>query len=122
MRSLFESEDFERWRQGDYQLHLFLDSLDECLMRMDNVAALLADELPKQPVTRFRLRIACRTALWPGILETALKELFPEFQAYESPRAGTMFVSLPNKAECGASTIFLSKSAGLRRHHWPSNR
>jgi hypothetical protein len=83
MKFLFESEEFRLWRQGDYPLHLFLDSLDECLLRIDNVASLLADELPKQPIDRLRIRIACRTAVWPGILETALTRLFPEFRAYE---------------------------------------
>ena len=83
MKFLFESEEFRLWRQGDYPLHLFLDSLDECLLRLDSVASLLADELPKQPIDRLRLRIACRTAVWPGILETALTRLFPDFRAYE---------------------------------------
>jgi hypothetical protein len=80
---LFEGSEFQRWRNGDYILHLFLDSLDECLMRMDNVATLLADELPKQPTDRLHLRVACRTAVWPGILERALDNVFPEFRAFE---------------------------------------
>ena len=83
MESLFNSETFESWRKGDWMLHVFLDSLDECLLRIDNVAALLADELPKQPVERLRLRIACRTAPWPTILEKALTDLFGECHAYE---------------------------------------
>lgn len=83
MRALFGGEEFEQWRRGGYLLHLYLDSLDECLIRMDNVAALLADELPKQPVDRLRLRIACRTAPWPGILEQALRDQFASFEAYE---------------------------------------
>jgi hypothetical protein len=72
MASLFESEMFEGWRKGDWLLHLYLDSLDECLLRIDNVATLLADELPRQPIDRLRLRIACRTAPWPTVLEKAL--------------------------------------------------
>jgi hypothetical protein len=83
MRALFDGEEFDQWRRGDYLLHLYLDSLDECLIRMDNVATLLADELPKQPVDRLRLRIACRTAPWPEILEQALRDQFAGFQAYE---------------------------------------
>ena len=83
--ALFGSPEFEQWRNGNYVLHLFLDSLDECLLRIDNVAALLADELPKQPVERLRLRIACRTAPWPMILERSLLQLFGvnTFGAYE---------------------------------------
>jgi len=83
MQALFDGAEFEQWRRGDYLLHVYLDSLDECLIRMDNVAALLVDELPKQPVDRLRLRIACRTAPWPGILEQALRDQFAGFQAYE---------------------------------------
>jgi hypothetical protein len=78
---LFEGSEFQRWRNGDYILHLSLDSLDECLMRMDNVATLLGDELPKQPTDR--LRLPSRTAVWPGILERALDNLFPEFRPFE---------------------------------------
>ena len=82
---LFDVEEFRKWREGNYLLHLFLDSLDECLLRIDNIASLIADQLPNEPVQRLRLRIACRTAPWPHILENALIEAFgPEgFEAYE---------------------------------------
>jgi predicted NACHT family NTPase len=83
MAALFESELFASWRKGDWLLHVFLDSLDECLLRIDNVATLLADELPKQPVERLRFRIACRTAPWPAVLENALVDLFGECNPYE---------------------------------------
>jgi hypothetical protein len=84
-RTLFESNEFNEWRKGDYLLHLFLDSLDECLLRIDNVAALIADQLSHEPVGRLRIRIASRTAPWPAILENALSRLFsPDgFEAYE---------------------------------------
>lgn len=83
--ALFESREWEKWRAGSYGLELFLDSLDECLLRIDNVGVLLADELPKQPVERLRLRIACRTAVWPEVLGNALQELYgnDSFKAYE---------------------------------------
>ncbi|PYT57412.1 MAG: hypothetical protein DMG35_20320 [Acidobacteria bacterium] len=83
VEELFESADFDAWRKGDGVMHLLLDSLDECLLRIDNVAALLADELPKEPVDRLRLRIACRTVPWPTILENACVRLFKGFKAYE---------------------------------------
>lgn len=83
VEELFESTDFDAWRKGDGVMHLLLDSLDECLLRIDNIAALLADELPKQPVDRLRLRIACRTVPWPTILERACVRLFKGFKAYE---------------------------------------
>ena len=83
--ALFESEELRDWKDGSYDLHLYLDSLDECLLRIDNVATLLADELPKLSVTRLKLRIACRTAPWPSILEHELSDLYGKegFRAFE---------------------------------------
>ena len=85
VKSLFESAQWEQWRSGNHGLRLFLDSLDECLLRIDNVASLLADELGKQPVERLQLRIACRTFPWPQILERALIRLYGNegFKAFE---------------------------------------
>ncbi len=77
-RTLFENETFLQWAKGDYDLHLYIDSLDECLLRIDSVAALLADEIPKYPLDRLKLRIACRTASWPALLERALKSAYGE--------------------------------------------
>ncbi|HWA95851.1 MAG TPA: hypothetical protein VG844_14715 [Terracidiphilus sp.] len=71
-RALFEDNRFLQWIEGDYDLHLYLDSFDECLLRIDNVSGLLADELPKRPLNRLKLRIACRTVSWPPLLENAL--------------------------------------------------
>jgi predicted NACHT family NTPase len=76
VRNLFESATFIRWMEGDYRLNLFLDSLDECLLRIDTVASLLADELTKYPIERLNLRIACRTADWPNVLERGLIDLW----------------------------------------------
>lgn len=77
-RTLFEDDTFLKWATGDYDLHLYIDSLDECLLRIDSVAALLADEIPKYPLDRLKLRIACRTASWPPLLEKALKSGYGE--------------------------------------------
>jgi hypothetical protein len=38
----------------------------------------LGDELPKLPLSRLKLRIACRTASWPAFLENALKRSYGE--------------------------------------------
>src|SRR5215217_851112 len=62
---IFGSPEFVSWAEGANRLHLFLDSLDECLLRVDTVAALLVDELRNYPVERLSLRIGCRTAEWP---------------------------------------------------------
>lgn len=71
---IFDSPEFQDWRDGDYRLHLFLDSLDECLLQIERVATLLNNELERCPIGRLRLRIACRTADWPHSLEQSLEE------------------------------------------------
>ena len=76
VRNLFESSTFQSWAIGEYVLHLFLDSLDECLLWLDNLAALLTEELKRYPVERLRLRIACRTADWQNTLEVGLQQLW----------------------------------------------
>lgn len=85
MSGLFDSNSFKQWESENGDLFLYLDSLDECLLRIDNVASLLADELPKHPLTRLKLRIACRTASWPLLLEGALSKAYgaDSFAAYE---------------------------------------
>ena len=85
IRNLFESHKFKAWLGADYVLHLFLDSLDECLMRVETIATLLIDELKNYPVQRLNLRIACRTAEWPLTLEKGLMDLWGEdnYEAYE---------------------------------------
>ena len=81
-RRLFESSEFKLWKAGTYQLHIFLDSLDECLLRVETVASFLVDEFRLYPeaVHRINLRITCRTAIWQQqvqpILEAALKEIW----------------------------------------------
>jgi hypothetical protein len=78
LRGIFEDPTFVAWRDGEHTLHLYLDSLDECLVRVQTVANLLAEELRCCPVQRLRLRIACRTAAWPASLEDALRQLWGE--------------------------------------------
>jgi hypothetical protein len=78
-RRVFESAEFQGWARGTSQLVLYLDSLDEALLRIDSIASLLADELPRHPTERLSIRIACRTAVWPvQILEPALKDIWGE--------------------------------------------
>lgn len=74
IRDFFESASFLGWVAGKHELHVFLDSLDECLLRVDSVASLLGDKLKELPsVAGLYLRIACRTAEWPSVLEQALR-------------------------------------------------
>lgn len=78
VRELFGGKIFSDWIKAEYRLHVFLDSLDECLLRIDTLAALLVDKLKEYPVNRICLRIACRTADWPRSLEEGLKQLWGE--------------------------------------------
>ena len=49
---VFGSPTFVAWQTGNSHLTLYLDSLDEALLRIDSVASLLADELPRLPTGR----------------------------------------------------------------------
>jgi predicted NACHT family NTPase len=73
---LFESEEFASWQNGNYRLHIFLDSLDECLVR--TISKLLIRELKfrKCPADRLNLRIACRTNKWIASLENDLRQFW----------------------------------------------
>jgi predicted NACHT family NTPase len=76
IRDIFEHETFISWKNSGNKLCLFLDSLDECILRIDTIASLLTDELKKHPTQRLFLRIACRTGLWPISLEKELEQLW----------------------------------------------
>jgi hypothetical protein len=80
VQKLFASPEFVAWQGGTHQLHIFLDSLDECLLRMDTLASLLVDEFKQyqDQSERLYLRIACRTAVWPTVLEEGLREIWGE--------------------------------------------
>ncbi|MDZ8222474.1 MULTISPECIES: CHAT domain-containing protein [unclassified Nostoc] len=75
---LFDSLEFTQWLKGTHQLHIFLDSLDECLLRIKTLATLLVDEFKRYQnhIQRLHLRIACRTAVWQPVLEEGLKEIW----------------------------------------------
>ena len=77
-RKLFDSAEFTNWLKGTHQLHIFLDSLDECLLRIETLATLLVDEFKeyRDQIQRLHLRIACRTAIWPPVFEDGLKQLW----------------------------------------------
>lgn len=70
---LFESPEFRSWLNSDQQGEIRLDGLDEGLLLIKAVATWLAESLQKCPANRLRLRIACRTAEWPALLENALR-------------------------------------------------
>ncbi|MEA5508103.1 hypothetical protein VB735_34480, partial [Halotia wernerae UHCC 0503] len=75
---LFKSPEFNEWLQGTHQLHIFLDSFDECLLRIDTLATLLVHKFKRyrDNIKRLNLRIACRTAVCPAVLEEGLKDIW----------------------------------------------
>jgi len=85
IRDIFGSREFKSWLEGTQNLHIYLDSLDECLLKIEQVGSVLADELSKHRVDRLWFRVACRTADWPNALETAFGKLWPngEYKAFE---------------------------------------
>jgi len=66
------------WSRNDSQLHLFLDSFDECWPKVTNLPRVLCEELKAMPLERLYLRIICRTALWPSSFEQLLAEVLGE--------------------------------------------
>lgn len=68
-QKVFKNEAIQSWRDGDHTLHLFLDSLDQGLLWIDNIARVLHTELQDLPLDRLRLRIASRPADWQVTLE-----------------------------------------------------
>ncbi|ELS02449.1 hypothetical protein Xen7305DRAFT_00021630 [Xenococcus sp. PCC 7305] len=65
---IFENERFKDWLDGNHQLYLFLDSLDEGLLSIKILSRILKREIDKLPCDRLYLRITCRTADWKNSL------------------------------------------------------
>jgi hypothetical protein len=74
---LLGSDQFQYWSDNCGELRLFLDSFDECLLRLDNVASLLADQIRRlKSLSGLSLRIASRTAEWRTGLEEAMRHIW----------------------------------------------
>ncbi|MBC8134610.1 MAG: hypothetical protein H8F28_01815 [Fibrella sp.] len=80
---ILEKDEFRTWKLGSHRLHLFLDSLDECLLKAESAATFLTDELPGESADRLSVRIACRTAVWSrlAVLEDWLHEVWGKHRA-----------------------------------------
>ena len=78
IKKLFENSKFKTWVESTHRLYIFLDSLDEGLLRIGNLASLLADEFKEyqEQAERLFLRITCRNAVWSVILEARLREIW----------------------------------------------
>jgi hypothetical protein len=76
VREVFESEAIASWISSSNYLNLFFDSLDEALLRVEVLGSLIPERLQSLPIERLRLRLACRTADWPAIMESGLRSLY----------------------------------------------
>jgi hypothetical protein len=77
-QEIFENASMKRFETGTHTLYLFLDDLDEALVSVKTLANLLSSRFKNLPTERLYLRIACRTAEWPSVLEKALNDLWKE--------------------------------------------
>jgi hypothetical protein len=96
IRKLFECDQFRDWQRTEEDLYIFIDSLDECAIRLNNLSKLLADEVEErlslpESSKRLKLRLACRTAEWQTgfrSLEETLKRLWASDQPSLQPSPG----------------------------------
>lgn len=98
---LFGSRWFTEWRQSDRTLHLFLDSLDECMGRVEYIARALLrcfGGLSQEERSRLCLRIACRTGQVPETLKDSLLEIWKQ-PVTESEQPVTELELLPLRRE-----------------------
>lgn len=77
-RALFDTATFQEWLHGTRRLYLFLDDLDEGLLSIPTLARFLSVEFGRyrDHLARLSLRITCRMAEWPALLEDQLRELW----------------------------------------------
>jgi hypothetical protein len=76
---VFESAEWRAWQTEPQGHGLFIDALDEGLLRIATFSRLVLRalrELRAEPLQRLRLRVACRTAEWPATLEAGLRDIF----------------------------------------------
>lgn len=86
LSSIFETEIFKSWRKGNYALNLYLDSLDECKIKIGRIGLLLSNKLKElgENFKRLKIRIVSRTADWPKTLENGLHDIWGnDFKTYE---------------------------------------
>jgi hypothetical protein len=75
-RKILGSDQVRRWQDSQNTLYLFLDSLDEGLLQIDNISGFLLSLLQKLPTPRMRLRIASRPLDWQVTLESGFIEIW----------------------------------------------
>ena len=115
IQEVFESQTFLTWTGGRHVLHLFLDSLDECRLRITQVATIIKNRLQQVSahLPRLRLRIACRTADWPDTLELSFPSIWGEdaYGAYELAPLRRKDIQIATKARDVDAAQFLAEVA-----------
>lgn len=71
---LFDDSRFKGWLENRHALHLFIDGLDE--HPSIDAATRILRKVERGPIDKLQLRIACRTAQVPLILEPELQKLW----------------------------------------------
>jgi hypothetical protein len=102
------STPFAEWLLSDATLSLFIDGLDEGLMRGNGWGGILKRKLASWsqevrttdptkivPAARLRLRISCRPGLWPESLEGDLRSFFDKGRLDDAPSAISLWDLLP---------------------------
>ena len=74
-RQLTQHDSFEAWQQNRADLKLYLDSIDEGILSIENLATVLRAALRDGPGDRIQIRVTCRAADWPEGLEKELRLL-----------------------------------------------
>lgn len=116
-RAIFESERWRRWiEEPGTVLTLFIDALDEGLVRIASLSELLPNGLRRGPAERLRVRLSCRTADWPSTLTARLEEIFgaSEVGVFELTPLRARDVSEAARAHGLDATAFLAE---VRRQH-----
>ena len=76
-RDVLEDPDFVAWKEGSGVYELFLDSLEEAPVQAA-IDKYVVRELSRTDRARLRVRIVCRTAVWPASLEERLRSIWQE--------------------------------------------
>lgn len=78
IRDLFEASLLSKKKQENIPFFIFLDSLDECKLRIDTVSEILSQKFEEYYYENLYLRIACRTSEWSNYLESNLISIWNE--------------------------------------------
>lgn len=75
-RVVTDTPEFTAWLCSETSLQLYLDGLDECMLRVQTLGVHLMNALRNGPSDRVSVRLTCRTAEWKNELEKELRSHF----------------------------------------------